>query len=126
MKHVRLAIMVLSSVAFCTGISNSAKASSCDDEATSTMEMESCALSAFNVADAELNLTNSDIESRTEPADRNRLHDTQRNWSDLRDRECKSRADSMQSGGTLLSLAYQICRVEMTEARVDELRKDSN
>ena len=118
-----LALAALVSVAFLAVAPGKAFAIPCDDKATSTMEMGSCATAAFDAADTELNRLYSAIRSRIGPADRTRLLEAQRAWVSLRDRECAFRtAGGPLSEGTLLPLVYQRCRAEMTEARVAEFR----
>lgn len=94
---------------------------SCDSSA-STRAMQSCLANELEAAGDSLASVEVSFRARTSGASDQDWRDLRATWIAYRDKECALRG-AMFSGGSLLTVAVAECRVELTRARVQQLRR---
>ena len=108
-----LALLIAALVAFPTS----------DANAQSQAEMNRQAAKDFEKADAELNSTYAALMAKLPDAEsKQKLKESQRAWLAFRDAEAAFQADG-ERGGSMAPLIYSTTASELTQARIEALRK---
>ncbi|SDI67128.1 lysozyme inhibitor LprI family protein [Salipiger marinus] len=92
----------------------------CSD-ATTTVEMGTCARVALDGADAELNRVYAVLQSRVSPERMTGIRDAQRLWIPFRDAACDAEG-AMYEGGSMQGIATVTCLTKLTQRRTEDLR----
>ena len=110
---ISLALLIAALVAFPTSHAN----------AQSQAEMNRQAAKDFHKADAELNSTYAALMAKLPDAEsKQKLKESQRAWLAFRDAEAAFQADG-ERGGSMAPLIYSTTASELTQARIEALRK---
>ncbi len=94
----------------------------CLNNATTTVEMQACAVAAHKKADAELNKAYQELLAKQTGRGKTLLKKAERAWIAFRDAHCAF-ATSDSIGGTLHAQSVTYCKAELTEKRTAELRE---
>ena len=89
----------------------------------STAGQTDCATKAYTAWDAEMNKVYQKLMKNLDPASRDLLHTSQRQWLAFRDSEKKFQAAPWrQKGGTLIGVSVNLDNVDALRSRVQSLR----
>ncbi len=104
-----------------------AYADDCMDKASSQADMNACADKSYVASNATLNKLYGQIQQRlSDNADARKLLVTsQRAWIAFRDAEC-SFSSSAVAGGTAYSMIDELCHDDMTQKRIEDLKRYLN
>lgn len=101
-------------------LASAASALDCD-QAQTQADMTECAGQALIQADAELNRTYLDYRNGLDRNGRNQIRDVQLAWIKYRDLTCRY-TSAASTGGSVHSLALQLCLTAKTRERTSELK----
>lgn len=90
-------------------------------DAQSQAEMNMCWGKEYKAADAKLNKTYQDFMAKLDESEKGQLKNAQLAWLKYRDSNCDFVADQYK-GGTMRPMIAAICLVDVTNARVNELK----
>jgi uncharacterized protein YecT (DUF1311 family) len=96
----------------------------CSNAATQT-ELDACAKSVYESADAKLNDTYQKLASSLNEGDRQLLTDAELAWIEFRDQNCDFE-QSLFEGGSVQPTVYYSCLERMTKARTQQLESQFN
>ncbi len=86
--------------------------------------MNEKSLADFNKADATLNATYKKLLGKVDAEGKKKLVASERAWVAYRDAEATFEADQAARGGTMAPLVYNETCVQLTEARIKELKDE--
>ena len=96
----------------------------CEKTAATQLEMNNCAHQEYVKADAEMNRVYKQLISvlaADQAKDQTKLREAQRAWVKYRDANCESES-SLNEGGTIYPMVYDMCLASMTEERTKRLK----
>jgi len=95
------------------------------NKANTQFELNQCAQANFESADRKMNeMLRADMEAKDDSGAKDHLRESQRAWTERRDRECNEQVGPREQGGSIWPMDYASCLEQKTAERIKELQKD--